>query len=428
MISNVKDSNTTKSIYCNNTNFTLKILFGPMFGCELHLTSEDYFIIIDSESSIRHKNPESALASVHSAHYASNTLYIPCNLPSPNILLQLSKSFQGDEGISVDIVINQPTHSYQVVLHENEIFTDEHVRFAFKRNDEEWHENISNYSFHQAQQAGLEHNKSHHLKITNLRLISLVSVILMVTLFITAGYFYKTNEYENHVSTLNDSLSGISFPFDIVKDRDSKFIYILVSKLHEMEWLKEALVKLQENSSVVPVWITQQKKIVVSQLLQVGYPILQLAYSRPSQPVIAVYRQLTLDEEESLKTTVLEFIPYATDVEIIIKSKEQLLSEARNGLDSLNIQYRQIITNTGYSLIIRDALSDVIISTLRHFIQEFELKWGNKIVNFSVNLDENWLLNKSYIDSTNGYLFLNPHHWYFPLNSGEINNDRSVQR
>ncbi|CCP07019.1 Protein prgH [Erwinia amylovora MR1] len=250
----------------------------------------------------------------------------------------------------------------------------------------------------------------------------------MVLVVISTGYFYKVNDYENHVLTLNETLSDVSFPFDIVKDRDNRFIYILVSNLHDLEWLKEALFKLKEKTSVVPVWISQQKKIVVSQLLQVGYPVLQLVYNTPLKPVIAVSRQLTSNEEESLKIAVLKNIPYATEVGIIIKSKEQLLSDARNGLDRLNIHYRQINTNTGYSLIVRDALSDVVISTLRHFIKEFEFKWGNNIVNFSINLDENWLVNKSYIDSTNGYLFLNPQHWYFPINSGEIKSDRSYPR
>ncbi|WP_168386290.1 PrgH/EprH family type III secretion apparatus protein [Erwinia amylovora] len=419
MISNMKDTSRTKSAYCNNTHFTLKILFGPMFGCELQLTSEDYFIIID---------PESALGSADSAHYAPSTLYIPCDLPSPNIFLPLSKVFQGDATICVDVTINRLTHSYQSVLHENEIFCDEHIRFAFKRNEELWHEKILSYSFNQALQTSSEHNNSLSLKKTNAKVISSVLALLLVLVVISTGYFYKVNDYENHVLTLNETLSDVSFPFDIVKDRDNRFIYILVSNLHDLEWLKEALFKLKEKTSVVPVWISQQKKIVVSQLLQVGYPVLQLVYNTPLKPVIAVSRQLTSNEEESLKIAVLKNIPYATEVGIIIKSKEQLLSDARNGLDRLNIHYRQINTNTGYSLIVRDALSDAVISTLRHFIKEFEFKWGNNIVNFSINLDENWLVNKSYIDSTNGYLFLNPQHWYFPINSGEIKSDRSYPR
>lgn len=419
MISNMNDTSTTKSAYCNNTHFTLKILFGPMFGCELQLTNEDYFIIID---------PQSALDSADSVHYAPSTLYIPCDLPSPNILLSLSKVYQGDATICVDVTINRLNHNYQSVLHENEIFCDEHIRFAFKRNEELWHEKIKNYSFNQALQTRSEHNKSLSPKNTNSRVISSVLALLVVLVVIITGYFYKVDEYEHHVSTLNETLSDASFPYDIVKDRDNRFIYILVSNLYDLEWLKEALFKLKEKTSVVPVWISQQKKVVVSQLLQVGYPVLQLAYNTPLQPVITVSRQLTSNEEKSLKIAVLKNIPFATEVVITIKSKEQLLSEARNGLDRLNIHYRQINTNTGYSLIVRDALSDVIISALRHFIQEFESKWGNSIVNFSINLEENWLVNKSYIDSTNGYLFLNPQHWYFPINSGEIKSDRSYPK
>ncbi|EDA8457966.1 hypothetical protein A4K18_24395, partial [Salmonella enterica subsp. enterica serovar Bredeney] len=34
-----------------------------------------------------------------------------------------------------------------------------------------------------------------------------------------------------------------------------------------------------------------------------------------------------------------------------------------------------------------------------------------------INLNENWLQNKSYLENINGdgYVFLDPSHWYFPL-------------
>lgn len=420
MIRDLEQKNIAKPTSHAKINYTLKILFGPMFGCELHLTAEDYFIIINPRSSLQQMDSESTPAQAHSAHYTHNTLYIPCDFASPNILLRLSNLCHNDENLSAVIEIYRSSERYETVLHENEIFTDEHIRFSFKRSDIEWAEEIRDYNLLQVNKTTLTRNSTVTFpKKTNRHAIFFTSGLLVILLLIISVYWYKNNAYDAHVSTLSEVLSGVSAPFDIVKSRDNKLIFVLVSRLQEMEWVKEALYKLKEDNSVIPVWITQHKKLVIAQLVYAGYPVLQLDYSLPKHPVLAVYRQLTKTEEESLKSAVLKNILYASDVEIIVKTKEELLIEARNGLDSLNIKYRQINTNKGYGFIIRDALSDTILAASRRFIKDFELKWGNNIITFSIHLDENWLLNKSYIDSTNGYLFLNPRHWYFPLKSGD---------
>ncbi|WP_240987353.1 PrgH/EprH family type III secretion apparatus protein [Erwinia piriflorinigrans] len=421
----------TEYLERNGSNFTLKILFGPMFGCELHLIAEDYFLIINSKKSLFPANAEVSLEHVHSAHYTYNTLYIPYDLPAPNILFRLSSlsDYEGDKAVGIDVY--GLSDSYATELYENEIFTHENICFAFKQSSDKWSDKIINYNPFKRECDNPSEACDFLTTKKNRRLIFLsFSGMLVSLLIITFIYFYSSDvsQFDNRMATLNKELTGNSMSYNIVKSRDDEIIFVLVSQKQELEWLKEALSKLNENGRVVPVWLAQQNKTVVSQLVQAGHPVLQIDYSSPVHPVIAVYRELEKNEEEILKSEVLKKIPYALDAEVLFNPKENLLTEARNGLDNLNIQYRQVKASTGYSLIIRDALSDVILLRLSDFIENFRSKWGSEMINFSVNLDDNWLLNKSYIDSNDGYLFLNSHHWYFPLNLGDMSRAQYNQK
>jgi len=187
-----------------------------------------------------------------------------------------------------------------------------------------------------------------------------------------------------------------------------------------MEWAKEAINKMHIQENIFLVLLSKNKKDIIDELSQMGYPVLQFDYSSPEHPVLAIYRTLTHQEEIDLIKITLQKIPYALSINFIIKTKEQLVQDARQGLDKLNVHYRLISTATGYSLVIRDALSDNTLQSLYEFISIFNQQWGDIVITFSINLDENWLQNKSYLDSTKGYLFLNPRHWYFPLNNKEF--------
>ncbi|WP_280174164.1 PrgH/EprH family type III secretion apparatus protein [Pantoea deleyi] len=238
---------------------------------------------------------------------------------------------------------------------------------------------------------------------------------------ITAGVSgYKKLESERQVVTLNEALAGAPMPVDIVRGRDN-LIYVLTRNYQAMEWTREAIFKLKGKESVVPVWLTQQRNEVVAQLANAGYPVLQIDDARPQHPTIALYRNLNQQEEKNFKAAVLKKIPFALDIRVLVKTKDQLLQDARQGLDRLHIYYRQINSPGGYALVIRDDLSDSTLRSLQHFIKQYNHQWGSRVINFSINLDENWLQDKSYVDSSNGYLFLNPRHWYFPLKQGDLN-------
>lgn len=406
-------------------NFTIKLLFGPMFGCELNITAADYFLIVNPSSALQDETAAISSVQEHAIHYTLNTLYIPCNVPSPNIILRLSQRLENEGKTGYRIEILDVFGNDSVLVNENEIFTHEHICFAFKHSEESWSEDVLNYNQPPTQEeVSNNYDFARIFNIKKNRAIIFGLCVLFVLLIAASIVWYKKVESDRHVLTLNNVLSGSPSPLEIVKSRDDKTIFVLAQKLQEMEWAQEALfIKIKENQNVVPIWLTQHKQDVVAQLYQAGYPVLQLDYSSPQHPILAIYLSLSKTEEENLKSIVLQKIPFATDITLIVKNKDQLLKEAKKGLDRLHISYRKINTVTGYSLIVLDALSDSVLTSLSRYIQNFNHQWGSNIINFSINLDENWLQDKSYVDSSNGYLFLNPRHWYFPMKKRDINYD-----
>ncbi|MGL5470677.1 MAG: PrgH/EprH family type III secretion apparatus protein, partial [Shewanella sp.] len=371
--------------------FTLKVLFGPMFGCELNLPADDYFLVI---------NPGLALQANsmmppgdHAAAYTQNTLYLPCDMPSPNIILRLSALFRDEEsGEGYRLEVQGADRSYPALLKENEVFTHEQIRFAIKRIEDDWPAEIKNFNLPPALDAKFSEQERQQESNENKNHVLIFGSIILLLLVIVAGViWYKKLESDRQVLTLNEALAGAPMPVDIVRGRDNNLIYVLAENFQTMEWSRQALFKLQGKDNVVPVWLMQQRNEVISQLANSGYPVLQIDYSKPQQPIIALYRGLTQQEDKIFKTIVLHKIPFALDIKVVIKNKAQLLQEARHGLDRLHIYYRQINTAGGYALVVRDALSDSTLRSLQNFIKQFNHQWGSVAINFSINLDENWL-------------------------------------
>lgn len=403
-----------------NKNYSLKVLFGPMFGCELQLPEHDYFLIINPASSLQDKNSELVSDSEHAAYYTTSTLYIPCDIASPNISLHLSACNQDDEGVYFDIEIHDENgNNYKSSLRENDIFIHEHIKLAIKQSDKEWSEDIKNY--HALQFITADENDNSQKNANKKRLATVLVVLLVGTILLCLSIFafYKISA-DQQVISLSEALSGAPAPLEVVKGRENKNIYILAHKSREMEWAKEAIHKMNNQDNLLIILLNKNKIDIIENLSKIGYPVLQFDYNSPLHPVLAIYRSLTPQEEIDLSKIVLKKIPYALSIDFVVKTKEQLVRDARQGLDRLNIHYRLINTSTGYSLVIRDSLSDHTLNSLYEFINNFTEKWGNIVVTFSINLDENWLQNKSYVDSTKGYLFLNPRHWYFPLNNKDF--------
>ncbi|OWY74554.1 PrgH/EprH family type III secretion apparatus protein [Pantoea sp. AMG 501] len=407
----------------NNQEFSLKLLFGPMSGCELHLPANDYLLVIDSSASLQNKEGETISVEDHALHYALNTLYIPCEIPSPNIVLRLSNPQVLANSYQYPAEIHTVEGVVESQIGENQVYTWQHIHIAVKDREHQWSEQVVNFNkvayVNEKRVMKGKGNRGGGViknRITKIILACFFSciVVYIITLSVKG---YKKNESTEPMPALKRMLSGSPGVLKVFKGQRQDKIYVLAEQLPEMEWAIEALHKLELKSDVVPIWLYRHQRELVRQLERDGYPVLQIDYREPQHPVVALYHRLTPEEEMQFTRLILEKIPFARDIKMTIRTKDQVLREARQGLARLCIRYREVETESRYALIINDKLSDNKLAALNNFIKGFNKNWGENIVRFSINLDESWLQNKSYVDKSGGYVFLNPKHWYFPLSA-----------
>jgi len=414
----IKEHRLDKS-HVTKQNYTLKILFGPMYGCELVLPAADYFLIVNPSSELLDRGMERKNFHEHAVHYAQNTLYIPCETPSANLVLHLSGPADEHDPNQFNVEVHDKNgENITSRINCNTIFSHENIKLAIKSNNDSWSDSIKTSHIQAPVNEPAVQQIVLHAKRKKLKVIAFIFLFLtFFTLFFT--YLYQEASTEQQVVSLNDALAGAPESLDIIKGRDNN-IYILTRSIQTYEWVQEALYKLKDYDNIMTVSLSKMNKSIVNDLIKSGYPVLQVDDQHPQTPVFAIYRPLSSGEKSALKSIVMKKLPYADDVNFILKTKDQLLTDAQQGLERLNVSYRKVKTTNGFAFIIRDALSDNSLNSLRTFIKQYQYLWGVHFISFSINLDENWLQNKSYVDSANGYLFLNPRHWYFPLDNKEF--------
>ncbi|MCW2474868.1 PrgH/EprH family type III secretion apparatus protein [Candidatus Symbiopectobacterium sp. NZEC151] len=409
------DDNTT-----NREIFTLKILFGPMYGCELNLPVDNYFFNIHPEIKQSSTGGDMQEGVANMASFACKTLYIPCEVDSDNLRLYLTEKLEidGKSGYQVDIL--GPDNSQTVLIEENVFFQQGNIRLALKKNHDKWSDEISTSNWVKANQTlSLSDASLRRAKKDNLKTYSYSLLILTIFCICTYIAWYNYSQQSSQIVSLNAVLAGSPAPLKIIKSDNQ--IYVFGEGYQEIAWLHDVLYKLNETTKVTPIWTSRTRKEVIKKLHNKGFPILQLDLTLPEFPQLYTYRKLDNEQETSLKTQAHQSLPYAKRIDVFFRDKESLVKQAQHGLERIQILYRCVTTDNGFALIIRDDLSDSAINALNIFITDFYNQWGDQIVSFSINMNENILKDKSYLNAKEGYLFISPTHWYFPLNKKDIN-------
>lgn len=393
-------------------SYTLKILFGPMYGSDLILPPNTYSIIIGRSQAlmIDAQGDEQG----HACHYAHNTLFIPYDARHVNMALHLPAIQEtGEEGQdSFTLEINDPEDPQQRRVTHNAVFSDGDIHFAVKRADEEWHQDISDFKQPGALPApgGDTDATWDTLRKRRVLVAGVVAVIMLLIAAAIGVRYYRTS---HQIISLTAALAGSPSPVTLLQGNDGK-IYALASHYRDLQWLKAALAKRPNAADVVPLWLTQTAQDITNSLRLEGVPVLRLDMAHPATPVLLVLEDMTQAKQNALRKKLLPRLPYAKTLGFRSFSKNFLVQQAKQGLNRMHIVYRQVATPFGFSFLIHDQLNDNTMAELQGFMETFYSQWGSDFITFSINLDENWLRDKSYLAAPNGYVFVNQHNWYFP--------------
>ncbi|HCM6292651.1 TPA: hypothetical protein N3Z68_004709 [Salmonella enterica subsp. enterica serovar 16:l,v:-] len=394
-------------------SISLKILFGSMYGCEFHLPRDDYFFITNPGVKENCENYSLAETSkTGNTDFVYKTLYMPSNRESPNFLLKLKKD-DVDE-CEVDIFYESDgVRSYTIKY--NTLFSVGNICFAVKREGDVWDDSIIS-----CRQNKAENKIINRLNI--LKSLSFLSIFIMLASFTL--FIYKYNTDDKAVS-LDTTLPVNASSLTIINSMDRHKTYLITKDESEMNFIQGGYAKV--NSNMIAFYLPSLQKKIIDALYTAGKPVIQIDFSNPRNPSMYLYNSIPGDQIQAVKKFVMSQAPFIDDVKFIVYEKKILLTQAEQGLERLNIFFRLVSTTGGYALIVQSSLDDHQLFALNQFIKEFYNQWGNRIINFSISLDENFLHDKSYFESLSGegYIFLSPHHWFFPLTEeeGYLKND-----
>lgn len=410
--------NDKEEINNNNSNemyadqITLKVLFGTMYGCDLHLPEDNYFFI--TQTGVIEKNVNSATIDIggdNSASFSYNTLYLPFEEEGPNFLLKLRDNDSGEYKVEI-FYKNGGMKCYD--LRNNMVFSNDGICFAVKRDDEEWSHDVINF-------LNKKNDDSFSIgKIKNLKYVAILAILLIVggALFI---YGFKPRENEPDVALL----AGVPPSVKVITNKVKHKTFILTQNVDDFNFMQGAFSNKKEN--VIIIYLPALQKKIIDELYTAGNPVIQIDFSLPQKPVLYTSEKIAVGSVASIKNILLDKVPFADDIAFVECDKKEILAQARQGLERMNIFFQSINTPSGYALIVQEALNDHQLFALNKFIKEFHAQWGDKIINFSINLNEDFLEGKSYLEpfSHGGYIFLSPHHWYIPFSNskGEFINE-----
>ncbi|MBG6247214.1 MULTISPECIES: PrgH/EprH family type III secretion apparatus protein [Symbiopectobacterium] len=244
----------------NRETFTLKILFGPMFGCELNLPADNYFFNIHPQIKQSNTGDDIHEGVTNMASFACKTLYIPCEVNSDNLRISLAEKLEidGKHGYLVDIL--GPDNAQTALIEENVFFQHGNIRLALKKHYDERSDEISNYNW-------IKGNKTPSCPETSLEInhnkkIKKYSRFLVVlTLFFIYIAWYNYWQQSSQVASLNTILVGSPAPLKIIKSNSG--IYVFGEGYQEITWLHDVLYKLNETNKVIPIWTARTRKEVI---------------------------------------------------------------------------------------------------------------------------------------------------------------------
>lgn len=385
-----------------NGAITLRLLNGGLRGCEFQLAPGKTLFIV--------KNENDALGEVGAPDLPEDAIYIPMAQGGVNFEVWVDKDL-GEEGITVRVLDLAGARDMVCALHS--ICKVGAVEFALKRHMEAWQEKILFYPRVLASPLPL--------KITPKKknppyLIFLAGALLILALI---AYFWKPLFNSQHqTAALTALLNGATGKLHVFKGRDNIF-YVIADNERDASWARQVLVRNKFSKPTKVATYTEEENRI-AQKISDSNPIFAyyaLHLQQPDQPkLLFSYERAELNSaaREDLSRKLVQWLPYATKVELIPIADAAVVNQARSGLDRLGISYTQTNKSASTNFTIRGQNEDGSLQKARAFIDDFYRQWGQRYVQFSIELKDDPFKDKSFQYGNQSYIKITPSHWYFP--------------
>ena len=379
--------------------YVIRILNGPLRGCEYLLQTGKIVFIVGNASAMTEND--------FFPTFPDNTVYIPLEQDGVNFEITTENNASEDRPLQLHELRGDGRCTRYVDF--NTPVRVGGLDIAIRAHDQEWSASVLSYP-----ETGNRGKKRHRGYLVLVLVLVLVLFVLVV--FISGGaWLLNTSQYKT--TELNALLGDEQHRFNILQGRNHRY-YIIARNEQDRLWARQVTVREGYGDSV-QVTDAEEENKRIAKWFDSHYPTLayyRLHLDTPEVPRFWISRQRTVldaSRHETLTEDLMALLPYARAVDIIPVSDETALSQAEEGLKHRNIPFYRKKSEDELTFMISGELSDTEIFRAREFIKQYVQKWGERYVQFGIELENDKNKNHSFRYGKYMYVKTAPDEWRF---------------
>lgn len=389
-----------------DNQLVFRILSGKLAGCEFLLDNLHTVFMVTNDSTIE---------TIHKGNlYPNNLIYIPYVDREYSFEIVVENNALSSNGNITVREINDGNIDNGQTIALNEIYHVNDLSFAIRNMSDSFNAEVLHYRYPiiDITAEKVLPVKKNYLAIT----LFLLLILLLIGL---CAYFYFTSE-QRKISKLSVLLRNDLEHYRISYGQDN-IIYLLASNERYVYHAKKLLNNSDDDNQVKVLSRKQQIK-AISWWLRKNFPSAyfhSIELDKVEQPVISLSKERTnlADKEKSniINKLKKDFL-FVRNVVFQSISDKYIENISENGIKKLKINYKKIVSKNSITFFILDNLSDQEIQSIKLFINNFYQNWEKNYIYFTMELNSDWLQDKSYRYGSKNYIRTSPFHYYFNKN------------
>lgn len=376
-------------------SYVFRILNGPLMGCEYPLLDGKLLFIVGNNSVMTDNDSFPVLP--------NDTIYIPLEQGGINFEVTIDNNEPGKWRIQLNEFRETGRHTRYIDFNTPVMVGG--LGFAIRIREQSWSSSVLSYP-----------NTGTGLRGKKLNWGYMVLVLLIVTAVIPAALsLWNTTQYKT--VELNALLGDEQHRFKILQGRNHQY-YIFARNEQDRIWARQATVREGYGDSVEVIDAEVENKRI-AKWFDSYYPTLayyRLHLDNPEIPRFWVSSQRTeLNSalHKHLTESLMLLLPYARTVEIVPVNDETALAQAEEGLKCRNIPFSRKNNGGDLTFMISGELNDTDILRAREFIKQYNQKWGDRYIQFGIELEADRKKDSSYLYGEYMYVKKSPEVWSF---------------
>lgn len=214
-------------------------------------------------------------------------------------------------------------------------------------------------------------------------------------------------------------INGASAETRVVRGRDNT-VYVFVSSERDAGWSRQVLMRNPLAAGKVLVMDQERRRlerVLVEHDPQLAWHALDLQEPLVPRLYLSAQRNaLTPASQAALLAALLTAAPYARDVAVHLQDDQMLANRAEQGLQRLSLPFSRTGHNDSVTFVVAGNLQDSELASVRQYVNGFYRQWGDRYVNFAVELKDDALKGKSFQTRPQGYIKTTSSSWHFLQN------------